>query len=98
MYAKLGNPPGAEYLASPRLFAESNVLEGELDLTPFSGKVYLFIDAYDVNDNRYEVVVPLTVTKLTDLKVNPYVVEADQPAVFAYNLNTTTKILLNPGQ
>ncbi|WP_041262856.1 carboxypeptidase regulatory-like domain-containing protein [Fervidobacterium pennivorans] len=91
MYAKLGNPPGAEYLASPRLFAESNVLEGELDLTPFSGKVYLFIDAYDVNDNRYEVVVPLTVTKLTDLKVNPYVVEADQPAVFAYNLNTTTK-------
>lgn len=91
MYAKLGTPPGAEYLTSPRLFAESNILEGELDLRPFSGKLYLFIDAYDVNDNRYEVVVPLTVTKFTNLKINPYVVEANQPAVYAYNLNTTIK-------
>ncbi|QAV33028.1 hypothetical protein CBS1_04295 [Fervidobacterium changbaicum] len=91
MYAKLGNPPGAEYLSSPRLFAESDVLEGYLELTPFSGKTYLFIDAYDVNDNRYEIVVPLNIIKSTDLKIVPYIVEAQQPSVYAYHLNTTVK-------
>ena len=89
MYAKIGNVPGSEYLTSPRLYSESNILEGNLYLTTFSGKNYLFIDAYDSNDNRYEVVVPVIINNITDLKIVPYLVETPDTSVYAYHLNAS---------
>ena len=91
MYAKVGSAPGSEYLSSPRLYAESERLEGIINITPFSGRIYLFIDVYDLNDNRYEIVVPLSITKLSTLKFIPYVVEVPQPALYAFNLNMDIK-------
>ncbi len=91
MYAKLGTPPGAEYLTSPRLYSESGRLSGEISLTAHSGKTYLFLDAYDLNDNRFELVIPVEIRRFSELRTYYYRVEYPSPAVYSYHLNTSTK-------
>ncbi|MEN3041932.1 MAG: hypothetical protein ABDH59_01290, partial [Fervidobacterium sp.] len=95
MYAKLGNPPGAEALTSPRLYNAGDKLNGTIDTSAFSGKAYLFIDAYDENDNRYEIIVPLYFIGLVDLRITPYYVEYSKPAIYAYNINSQVKYYNN---
>lgn len=91
IYAKIGNPPGAEALASPRLYASGNNLKGTVDTASFSGKTYLFLDCYDENDNRYELVVPLYFVSFINFKISPYYVEGKNPSIYAYNINTQIK-------
>ncbi|MGQ9856994.1 MAG: hypothetical protein ACUVQF_09685 [Fervidobacterium sp.] len=91
MYAKLGTSPGAEYLTSPRLYSESDRLSGEISLEAHSGKTYLFLDAYDLNDNRFELIIPVEIRRFTELSTSYYKVEYPSPAIYSYHLNTSTK-------
>ena len=91
MYAKIGTPPGAEFLTSPRLYSESSRLSGNIETTGFYGKTYLFIDCYDVNDNRYEKIIPIYFSDSVNLKLKPYIVEPQKPALYAYTIRSETK-------
>ncbi len=91
MYAKIGTPPGAEFLTSPRLYSESSRLSGNIETTGFYGKTYLFIDCYDVNDNRYEKIIPIYFSDSVNLKLKPYIVEPQKPAIYAYTIRSETK-------
>lgn len=91
MYAKIGAPPGSEFLTSPRLYSESNHLFGSIETTGFYGKTYLFITCYDVNDNRYEKIIPIYFSDLVNLKIKPYIVEPQKPSLYAYTIRSETK-------
>ncbi|ODN30809.1 hypothetical protein [Fervidobacterium thailandense] len=81
MYLKLGSTPGAEFFTSPRVYVQGSVLTAEVDLASFCGIVPLFIEAYDANDNRYTLVVPLRITRSWGSLGNYYTVE--KPGDFA---------------
>lgn len=81
MYLKLGSPPGAEFFASPRIYTPGPTMNAEIELSSFSGIVPLFIEAYDANDNRYTVVVPIKIIRSWNSLGNYYIVE--KPGGFA---------------
>lgn len=92
MYAKIANPPGAEFLTSPRLYSKGNSLEGVIDSSYVSGRAYLFIDSYDENDNRYEIMIPVYFsTSNVTLGASTYLVQKKKPALLAYHINTNIK-------
>ncbi|MEN6514913.1 MAG: hypothetical protein ABFC87_00675 [Fervidobacterium sp.] len=75
MYIKIGGVPGAEYLSSPRFYEEGNTIQGQVQLSGFSGLTMLYVDAYDNNDNRYLCIIPLSIQNSKQNASKPYIVE-----------------------
>ncbi|HPT59691.1 MAG TPA: hypothetical protein PLD16_07665, partial [Fervidobacterium sp.] len=73
MYLKIGSVPGAEYLSSPRYYEEGNHIQGQIQLSGFSGVTILYVDAYDNDDNRYLCIIPLFVQNSKQNASKPYI-------------------------
>ncbi len=83
MYLKVDSVPGAEYLSSPRYYEEGNHIQGQIQLSGFSGPTILYVDAYDNNDNRYLCVIPLFVQNSKQNASKPYIVEKDTDSKYS---------------
>lgn len=83
MYLKIGSVPGAEYLSSPRYYEEGNHIQGQIQLSGFSGFTILYVDAYDNNDNRYLCIIPLFVQNSKQNASKPYIVEENTDSKYS---------------
>lgn len=99
VYVKQGSPPGAEFLTSPRIYAEGSTLDAWLDLSTFVGFTPLFVDVYDDNDNHTLTVLSLNVAPRRGYFANFYLPEPASPfAIASLTLRQDVRYYSVPGQ
>ncbi|MBO8160334.1 MAG: hypothetical protein H0Z24_01750 [Thermosipho sp. (in: Bacteria)] len=95
IYVKLGGIPGSSFLTSPRSIYYESPAEGTLSLAGFSGLTPLYIATFDQNENLVVNVYYLNIEKEISVE-NPYVVEKNDPSIFAYTRRSGLAFYNNP--
>ncbi|MEN3043453.1 MAG: hypothetical protein ABDH59_09215 [Fervidobacterium sp.] len=74
-YVKVGGVPGSGTLTAPRAIGYGQVVSANLSVAEFEGMTPVFVDVYDMNDNRYEKIIYIYVSRTPATAINPYIVE-----------------------
>jgi len=87
-YVKVGGVPGTGTFTSPRVIGYDGNIDATQSVTAFDGLTPIFIDVYDQNDNRYEKIIYVNVSRPPIESINPYIVEK---VTSGYNLISYTR-------
>ena len=89
---KVGGVPGAGTLTNPRVIGYSPAISALSSVKEFEGMVPVYVDLYDQNDNRYEKIIYLYVSRTPSVAITPYIVEKYTNAVpTGYNILAYTR-------
>ncbi|ODN29763.1 hypothetical protein A4H02_09090 [Fervidobacterium thailandense] len=74
-YVKVGGVPGAGTFTAPRTIGYTGTISAVPSVAEFEGMVPVYIDVYDMNDNRYEKIVYIYVSRMPAQAITPYIVQ-----------------------
>ncbi|MGC8902639.1 MAG: Ig-like domain-containing protein [Fervidobacterium sp.] len=86
-YVKVGGVPGTGTFTNPRVIGYSGEIYAAPSVAEFEGMTPVYIDMYDQNDNRYEKIVYIYVSRTPATAITPYIVQKYTNAVpTGYNI------------
>ncbi len=74
-YVKVGGVPGTGTFTAPRTIGYSGNISATQSVKEFEGLTPVYIDVYDMNDNRYEKIIYVYVARTPAQVIDPYIVE-----------------------
>lgn len=74
-YVKVGGVPGTGTFTNPRTIGYSGNISATQSVKEFEGMTPVYIDVYDMNDNRYEKIIYVYVARAPAQAINPYIVQ-----------------------
>ncbi|SHH16348.1 hypothetical protein [Thermosipho atlanticus] len=95
IYVKLGGIPGSGFFTTPRTIYYESPAEGTLSISGFSGLVPLYVVVFDQNENMVANVYYFNISKEIIFE-NAYVVEKEDPSIFAYTRRGGLEFYNNP--